>query len=375
MGCNSDIDEKYMSLAMELAEKGCGKVEPNPMVGAVLVKNGEIIGKGYHRVFGGHHAEIHAINEAGVNCKGATLYVSMEPCAHYGKTAPCADAIIKAGIIKVVASVIDPNPITSGKGMQKLKEGGVEIRTGVMELQAKRLNAPFFKLMQKGLPYVTVKWAMSIDGKIATHTGDSRWITSEESREYVHKIRGQMDGIMVGINTVLRDDPLLPCRIKGGRNPKRILVDSNASLPLNSRLLSTIHESEIIVAVNKNAQQKQVEKLEKLGCKIIQTNGINDRVDLHELFKRLGKMNLTNILVEGGSRIITSVIEERLADKLIVFIAPIIIGGEFSKSPVLGEGINKICEASGISEITVKRISNDIVIEGILNPGEAIVNG
>ncbi|MFN3531584.1 MAG: bifunctional diaminohydroxyphosphoribosylaminopyrimidine deaminase/5-amino-6-(5-phosphoribosylamino)uracil reductase RibD [Candidatus Brocadia sp.] len=361
-----DIDEKYMSLALELAEKGRGRVEPNPMVGAVLVKNGEIVGKGYHRVFGGPHAEIHAINEGGANCKGATLYVSMEPCAHYGKTAPCVDAIIKAGIAKVVTTVIDPNPITSGKGIQKLKEAGIEVVLGVMESQAKRLNAPFFKLMQKGLPYVTVKWAMSLDGKIATHTGDSRWITSEESRVYVHKIRGQMDGILVGINTVLRDDPLLTCRLEGGRNPKRIIIDSNAALPLNSRLLKTIHESEIIVAVNKNAQHERVSKLEQLGCKIIQTRDTNGCVDLKYLFQRLGEMNLTNILVEGGSRVITSMFEGHFVDKVMVFIAPIIIGGEGAKSPILGKGIEKISEAIKFHEILVKRFLNDVVVEGML---------
>lgn len=361
-----DIDEKYMALALELAEKGRGKVEPNPMVGAVLVKNGEIVGRGYHQSFGGAHAEIHAINEAGANGKGATLYVSMEPCAHYGKTAPCVDAIITAGIGKVVTTLIDPNPITSGKGMQKLKEAGIEVVLGVMEAQAKKLNAPFFKLMQKGLPYVMVKWAMSLDGKIATHTGDSRWITSEESRAYVHQIRAKVDGIMVGINTVLRDDPLLTCRLEGGRNPKRIIIDSKASLPLNSRLLKTISESEIIVAVNKNARHERIEKLEQLGCKIIQTRDTSDRVDLTDLFQHLGEMKLTNILVEGGSRVITSMIEGRLVDKVIIFIAPIIIGGEGAKSPVLGKGIDKMCDAVKIGEITVKRFSHDIVIEGIL---------
>lgn len=361
-----DVDEKYMALALELAEKGRGKVEPNPMVGAVLVKDGEIVGKGYHQVFGGAHAEINAIHEGGTNCRGATLYVSMEPCAHYGKTAPCVDAIIKAGIIKVVAAVVDPNPITSGKGIQQLKEAGIEVVVGVMEMQAKRLNAPFFKLMQKELPYITVKWAMSIDGKIATHTGESRWITSDESRKYAHKIRGQMDGVLVGINTVVRDDPLLTCRIEGGRNPKRIVVDNSALLPVNSRLLNTINEGEIIVAVSKNAQRNRVEKLEQLGCKIIQTKDMNGRVDLKELFQRLGERKLTNILVEGGSRVITSVIEGRLADRVMVFVAPIIIGGAGAKSPVLGTGINKISEAAEIDEIEIKRFSNDIVIEGTL---------
>ncbi|HHT9130129.1 MAG TPA: bifunctional diaminohydroxyphosphoribosylaminopyrimidine deaminase/5-amino-6-(5-phosphoribosylamino)uracil reductase RibD, partial [Candidatus Brocadiaceae bacterium] len=343
-----------------------GRVEPNPMVGAVLVKDGEIVGKGYHRVFGGSHAEVDAINEAGVNCEGTTLYVSMEPCAHYGKTAPCADAIIKAGIKKVVTTVIDPNPVTSGKGIQKLKEAGIEVRVGVMESQAKRLNASFFKLMQRGLPYVIVKWAMSLDGKIATHTGNSQWITSEESRTYVHKIRGQVDGVLVGINTVLRDDPLLTCRYERRRNPRRIILDSNAALPLNSRLLNTISESEIIVAVNENAQQNRIERLEQLGCKIIKTRDINGHVNLQALFRRLGEMKLTNILVEGGSRVITSMIEDRLVDKVMVFIAPIIIGGEDAKSPVLGKGIDKINEAAEIDEITIKRFSDDIVVEGIL---------
>jgi diaminohydroxyphosphoribosylaminopyrimidine deaminase/5-amino-6-(5-phosphoribosylamino)uracil reductase len=235
-----------------------------------------------------------------------------------------------------------------------------------MESQAKRLNAPFFKLMQRGLPYVIVKWAMSLDGKIATHTGDSQWITSEESRTYVHKMRGQVDGVLVGINTVLRDDPLLTCRYERRRNPRRIILDSNAALPLNSRLLNTISESEIIVAVNENAQQNRIERLEQVGCKIIKTRDINGHVNLQALFRRLGEMKLTNILVEGGSRVITSMIEDRLVDKVMVFIAPIIIGGEDAKSPILGKGIDRINEAAEIDEITIKRFSDDIVVEGIL---------
>ncbi|TVM00527.1 MAG: riboflavin biosynthesis protein RibD [Candidatus Brocadia sp. WS118] len=355
-----------MTLALELAEKGRGTVEPNPMVGAVLVKNGEILGKGYHQAFGEAHAEIHAIREGGKSCKGATLYVSIEPCAHYGKTAPCVDAIIKAEIAKVVITVIDPNPITSGKGIQKLKEAGIEVRLGVMEVQAKKLNAPFFKLMQTGLPYILVKWAMSLDGKIATYSGNSRWITSEESRVYVHKIRGQVDGILVGINTVVRDDPLLTCRLEGGRNPRRIIVDSNATLPLRSRLLNTIGESEIMVAVTKNAPQERIENLKHVGCKIIQTKDTGGRVDFHELFRQLGEMKLTNILVEGGSRIITSMIEGHFADKIIVFIAPVIIGGEGALSPVLGKGIDMMGKAVKMSEINIKRFFNDIAVEGIL---------
>ena len=362
---STDADVKYMSLALELAKKGRGKVEPNPMVGAVVVKNDLAVGMGYHQAFGGPHAEVFAISEGKEACAGATLYVSMEPCAHYGKTAPCVDAIIKAGIKKVVIAIIDPNPITSGKGMRKLQEAGIDVKLGVMESQAAKLNAPFLKLMQKGLPYVIVKWAMSLDGKIATHTGDSRWISSEESREYVHIIRGQVDGVMVGINTVQRDDPLLTCRIKGGRNPRRIIVDSNAALPLNSRLINTIQESELFVAVGSSAPQERIEKLKQRGCKIISAGGVNGLVDMKTLFQQLGKMNLTNILVEGGSRVITTLIEECLVDKIIIFIAPIIVGGEGALSPVMGAGITRICESVKLTDITTKRFANDLVIEGI----------
>ena len=207
---------------------------------------------------------------------------------------------------------------------------------------------------------------MSLDGKIATHTGDSRWISSEESREYVHKIRGQVDGIMVGINTVQRDDPLLTCRIKGGRNPRRIIIDSNAAIPLNSRLINTIQESELFVAVGCNAPQGHIEKLRQLGCKIISAGNVNGLVDMKMLFQQLGKMNLTNVLVEGGSRVITSIIEERLADKLMVFIAPIIVGGEDALSSVMGAGITHISESTKLTDITTKRFANDLVIEGVL---------
>jgi diaminohydroxyphosphoribosylaminopyrimidine deaminase/5-amino-6-(5-phosphoribosylamino)uracil reductase len=237
---------------------------------------------------------------------------------------------------------------------------------GVLEERAKRLNAPFFKLMLMGLPYIILKWAMSLDGKIATYTGDSKWITSEESREYVHKIRGEVDGIMVGINTVLRDDPLLTCRLEGGRNPRRIIADSKAALPLHSRLLQTIKESEVIVAVNEGAQAERVRKLEEGGCRVIRTKNSGDLVDFQELFRQLGKLNVTNILVEGGGGVITSILEERLADKVMVFIAPIIVGGIDAKSPVLGKGIEKISAAMQMRDITVKRFSDDLLIEGVL---------
>ncbi|MCF6149030.1 MAG: bifunctional diaminohydroxyphosphoribosylaminopyrimidine deaminase/5-amino-6-(5-phosphoribosylamino)uracil reductase RibD [Candidatus Kuenenia sp.] len=361
------MDEKYMALALELAEKGRGMVEPNPMVGAVIVKNDKIVGKGYHKNYGGAHAETHAIDEGGRNCKDSTLYVTVEPCAHHGKTPPCVAAIIEAGITRVVTTFLDPNPITSGKGIKQLIAAGIEVRMGVMEDQARKLNAPFFKLIQKGMPYVIIKWAMSIDGKIATVTGDSKWITSEESRRYVHKIRSQVDGVMVGINTVLKDDPLLTCRFDGGRNPKRIIVDSKASLPLTSALIRTVQQSEIIVGVSKNAAKKNVEILRQAGCTVIETNGDYDHVDLRELFLALGSRKLTNILVEGGSKIITAILEERLADKIIAFIAPVIIGGKGGASPVLGKGVDNVCDALKINEVRHYRFSDDVMMEGVLN--------
>lgn len=361
-------DERFMRMALGLAEGGKGRVEPNPMVGAVVVKEGKVVGQGYHEYFGGPHAEVRALDEAGSSSRGATLYVSLEPCAHYGKTSPCAERLIEAGLSRVVLAVMDPNPRTAGKGVGKLRQAGVEVVIGVAEEEARKLNAPFFKLMTTGMPYVIVKWAMSLDGKTATHTGDSRWVSSQESREYVHKIRSQVDAVMVGMGTVLRDDPLLTCRHpEGGRNPKRLVVDGQARLPLDSQLIRTISEAEVLVATTDRAPAERVDKLRKAGCRLLTVEGKGNRVDLAELMKILGKEQLTNIYVDGGSTLNASLFEEGLVDKVMVFISPRIIGGAKALQPVSGIGVDKVEDALRLKDVHVTRCAEDILVEGVVS--------
>lgn len=362
-----DNHKEFMQIAIELAKKGRGMVEPNPLVGAVIVKDNRIVGKGYHKAFGLSHAEVNAINDAGPACKDATLYVSMEPCAHFGKTPPCVDAIKQAGIIRVFFAVYDPNPITAHNGIKALKEAGIEAIGGVLEDKARDLNAPFFKLMTDKMPYVIAKWAMSLDGKIATRAGDSQWISCEKSRAYVHRLRGLMDGIIVGIGTVLVDDPLLTCRAKlAKRRPKRIVIDSKALLPLNSRLINTINEAEVFVATTYSAPEERIRQLESAGCKIIRVNSDdNGLVDLNQALRELGNLQLTNVLVEGGSRIFGSLFDNNLVDKVLIFISPKIIGGVNAPSPVMGKGVFKVSEAIKFDKISVKGCDHDIVIETV----------
>ncbi|MEK7369548.1 MAG: bifunctional diaminohydroxyphosphoribosylaminopyrimidine deaminase/5-amino-6-(5-phosphoribosylamino)uracil reductase RibD [Planctomycetota bacterium] len=361
-------DERFMRMALGLAERGRGRVEPNPTVGAVVVKDGRVIGQGCHEYFGGAHAEVRALDEVGSASRGATLYVSLEPCAHYGKTPPCVERLIEAGLSRVVLAVMDPNPQTAGNGARKLRQAGVEVVTGVMEEEARKLNAPFFKLMTTGMPYVIVKWAMSLDGKTATRTGDSRWVSSQKSREYVHKIRSQVDAVMVGIGTVLRDDPLLTCRHpEGGRNPKRLVVDGQARLPLNSQLVRTVSEAEVLVATTDQAPAERIDRLRKAGCRLITVKNKGNRVDLTKLMKVLGKEQFTNIYVDGGSTLNASLFEEGLVDKVMVFISPRIIGGTEALQPVSGVGVDMVEDALKLKDISVTRCGEDILIEGIVS--------
>ncbi len=361
-------DKRFMQMALGLAESGRGRVEPNPMVGAVVVKDGRVVGQGYHESFGGPHAEVHALDEAGSSSRGATLYVSLEPCAHQGKTPPCADRLIEAGLNRVVLAVMDPNPETAGRGAERLRQAGIKVVTGVAEDEARRLNAPFFKLMTVGIPYVIAKWAMSLDGKTATRTGDSRWVSSLESREYVHKIRSQVDAVMVGIGTVLRDDPLLTCRHpEGGRNPKRLVVDGQARLPLDSQLVRTISKAEVLVATTEHAPAERLDRLRKAGCRPITVKGKDNRVDLGELMKVLGREQLTNIFVDGGSTLTASLLEDRLVDRVMVFISPRIIGGTEAPQPVSGIGVDKVVDALALKDVCVRRCAEDILVEGLVS--------
>lgn len=357
-------DEIFMSEAIRLAEMGRGLVEPNPLVGAVVVRDNKIIGRGYHEAFGERHAEVNAINDAGAECSGAELYVTLEPCSHFGKTPPCVEAIKEAGIKLVSFAMYDPNPVTSKVGAGLLRKAGIEVREGALGSDAARLNAPFIKLMGRKLPYVTAKWAMTLDGKIATHTGDSRWISSPESRAYAHGIRGNMDAIMIGIGTAIADDPLLTCRVDARRIATRIIVDNNAALPLNSQLINTIKDAGVIVATTPNASADKVDRLRDCGCDIIIVNTTNGLVGLRQLLEELGRRQYTNILVEGGSRILGSLFDDNLIDKALIFVAPKIIGDKDAISPVSGEGLASISQTIQIDDIKVTQFERDIAIEG-----------
>ena len=311
-----DFDEQMMARAISLARNGLGRTSPNPLVGAVIVRDGRIVAEGWHRKAGTPHAEIHALNMAGELARGATVYVSLEPCAHYGRTGPCARALVEAGVSRVVVAMTDPNPKVAGKGIAILQEAGIEVTVGVLEQEARQLNEVFLKWITTGLPFVALKTAMTLDGKIATAAGQSQWITYEASRYEVHRLRDIYDGILVGINTALADNPSLTTRLKEyeGRNPVRIVVDSRARLPLEAKLV-TDGAARTIVAVTAGAPAERVEALKSAGAEII-VAGSGDHVDMHSLMEQLGAMKITSVLVEGGGSVNFSLLQAGLADRV-----------------------------------------------------------
>lgn len=361
-----NIDEHFMQKAIDLAKKGIGMTSPNPQVGCVIVKHNKIVGKGYHQRAGGPHAEIEALDDAGKQSRGATLYVNLEPCNHFGKTPPCTERIIKAGISKVVIGMQDPNPQVSGRGIHHLRQAGIEVKVGVLEKQAKLLNEAFIKHMTKNLPFVVAKIAQSIDGKVALSSGKSKWITGEKARKEGHKLRNACDCIIVGIRTVLIDDPRLTCRLKNGRDPIKVIVDSTAKLPLKSRLLEN---GRVILATTEKADIHQLKALQKSGVEIIKTSG-KDKVDLNELLFKLGKMNISSVLVEGGPKLLTSFLREELIDKLIMFLAPKIIGGD-GKNAIDDLNINKMENTYKMKAVKIQRIGQDIKVELYPEKGES----
>lgn len=356
----------YMKRAIELAYKGAGYVSPNPMVGAVIVKNGKIIGEGYHQKYGSNHAEVNALLSATEDVTGAEMYVTLEPCSHYGHTPPCAKTIVEHKIKKVYVGSSDPNPKVAGKGIEILKNGGVEVETGVMEKECNAINPIFFKFISTKLPYVVMKSAMTLDGKISAYTGDSKWVTNEKSRQLVHQLRHNLKGIMVGINTVLRDNPQLNCRIENGVNPTRIIVDSNLRIPLDANVLKLENNDKCIVTTTTNCDIHKKEQLINMGIDIIETTPLDNKVDLKELMIKLGEKDIDSILLEGGGNLNFSMLQNKLVDKVMCFVAPKIIGGDKSKTPVEGVGIEKMNDAINIKNIEVKNIDNDILISGDL---------
>ncbi len=355
-------DRDYMLRAISLAKKGTGYTSPNPLVGAVIVKDGRIIGEGYHAIYGDLHAERNAIKNLTENAKGATIYVTLEPCCHYGKQPPCTEAILAAGITKVVIGSRDPNPLVSGKGTDFLRAHGIEVIEDFMREECDELNPIFFHYITEKTPYVVMKYAMSMDGKIATRTGSSRYVTNEFSRNEVQKMRHKYRGIMAGIGTVLADDPMLNTRIEGLRSPVRIICDSELRIPLNSRICQTAGEYETIIACG-NALQNRISALEALGITVLQVPDETGKVNLTELMYVLHDMKIDSILLEGGGTLNESMLQADLVNEIKVFIAPKVIGGALAKSPVEGLGIDDIKDAVVFKLINVEKFDDDILLE------------
>jgi diaminohydroxyphosphoribosylaminopyrimidine deaminase/5-amino-6-(5-phosphoribosylamino)uracil reductase len=353
-------DERYMKKALQLARKGMGRVSPNPLVGAVLVRSGKAIASGFHRQFGGDHAEIDAIKRAKGRVRNATLYVTLEPCCHWGKTPPCVDTVIEAGIKRVVIATLDPHPQIDGKGAQRLKDHGIEVIVGVLEKEAQRLNETYFYHTRTGLPFITVKYAQSLDGRIATARGDSRWISTEAAQKFVHHLRVEHDAIMVGIGTILADDPQLTVRLVKGRNPLRICLDSRLRMPLNARVLQGEGKT-LIVTMEGNAQDKIVALQGKGGEVLIARRGLDERVDLRDMLQNLGEMGIASILVEGGKEVITSLLRSGLVNRMAVITAPMIIGEGIE---AIGDlGITDLGSAIRFSSYEVTEIGGDVVFD------------
>lgn len=329
-------DIRWMRRALELAAKGRGRVEPNPMVGAVIVRDGRIIGEGYHERFGGPHAEVRAMEAAG-ECRDATLYVTLEPCTGTKKkTRPCCDAVERAGFRRVVIGLADP---TQERAVPRLEAAGMEVVVGILEAECRRLVAPFLKLRSAGMPWVIAKWAMTADGRIATVTGGSKWISSDASRARVHQWRDAVDAVLVGIGTVRKDDPLLTCRLPGGRNPRRVVLDSHAALPLDSRLVQTVAQASVWVACLQSADEERCRALEAAGCRLVRLPERQGRVDAEFLLRALAAEPVTNILIEGGSAVFGAFFEQHLVDEVRLFVAPKLFGGSTAPGPIGGAGV------------------------------------
>lgn len=358
------LDENYMARALELAKLGCGYTSPNPMVGCVIVKNGHIICEGWHMKYGDLHAERNAFLNSKEDTRGAELYVTLEPCCHYGKTPPCTEAIIEHGIKRVVIGCTDPNPLVGGKGIKFLKSHGIEVTIGVLEEECRKLNEVFFHYISTKRPFVSIKYAMTLDGKIASYSGDSKWVTGEEARGHVHYLRKKYTGIMVGIGTVLLDDPMLNCRIEQGVNPVRIICDSNLRIPLESKIVKSSGEIETIIAFCKGDKEKKY-KLSKAGVTLMEFQD-DERIDLKKLIERLGEKGIDSILLEGGGILNEAALEAEIVNKAYVYIAPKIIGGKEAVTPVEGQGIKYMNDAFQLEDTTITRLGNDFCIEGYL---------
>ncbi len=362
----SELDVFHMARALELARRGEGLVEPNPMVGCVIAREDGVVGEGWHRKFGAAHAEVEALAAAGPRARGATAYVTLEPCAHFGKTPPCTQALVAAGVRRVVAAMSDPFPQISSRGLAELAAAGVEVEVGVMEAEARRLCAPYLKRVTTGRPWIIAKWAMTLDGKIATRSGDSRWISGPEAREITHRLRGRMDGILIGRGTAAIDDPLLTARPPGPRTATRIVLDSRAALSSENWLVRTARDAPVLVAASSAANEPDRARLTAAGCEVFVCPGENHESRLGKLLDELGRRQMTNVLVEGGSQILGALFDARAVDEVHVFIAPMLCGGGSAPGPIGGSGIERIAQAVGIDDVQVQRVGADLYLSGRL---------
>lgn len=357
-------DEKYMRLAMQLAGNAIGRTSPNPLVGAVIVKDNRVVGCGWHRKAGTPHAEVHALNQAGELAQGADVYVTLEPCAHYGKTPPCAKALVEAKVKNVYGGLLDVNPKVAGKGFKILEDAGIHVEYGFLQDELRKQNEVFFKWIEHKKPFVVLKAAMTLDGKIATAIGQSKWITNETSRAYGYKLRDIYDGIMVGINTVIEDNPMLTARVDGGKNPIRIVVDSSLKIDINANVVQD-KSAKTIVATTDKADKDKILKLQAQDVDVIVVDkDENDKVDIEKLLDILGQQNICSILVEGGATLSGSFVARKLVDKVYFFIAPKIVGGKEAKTPVAGTGILNLQEALALKDIQIEKLEEDILIIG-----------
>lgn len=361
-------DEKYMQLAIELAKKGEGWTNPNPMVGAVIVKAGNIIGQGYHEKYGQLHAERNAIASCSESPKGATIYVTLEPCCHYGKTPPCTEAIIKNKIARVVVGSMDPNILVAGKGIEILKQSGIQVTVGVLEKECNELNNIFFHYISEKKPFVAMKYAMTMDGKIASYTGKSKWITSEIAREHVHKLRHKYMGIMVGIGTVIKDNPRLDSRLPNTKNPKRIICDTNLRIPMDCQIVSTAKNIETYVATAVTDNEK-IKKLTEAGCIVLQIPKNGEHIDLNVLMQTLGNKGIDSILLEGGGTLNYEALRKVIVDYIYTYIAPKIFGGRNAITSVEGMGVESPEDAFMLKNRKITILGEDILIEHELLKG------
>ena len=365
-----EAHETFMKRALDLARRGKGRTSPNPLVGAVIVKAGQVVGEGYHQKAGTPHAEIHALNATGENTKGATLYTNLEPCCHWGRTPPCTEAVIQAGIAQVYVAEVDPNPSVAGKGIRQLQDAGIRVHVGICAEKAARLNEIHTKYIQTGKPFVILKTAMSLDGKIATASGESQWITSEASRQRGHEIRDTVDAILVGSGTVIRDNPALTTRLQNrdGQDATRIVLDSYGRTSTDARIFNPESRANVIIAVTPNAPTRNINALEKAGAEVITVPAVRSKISFEHLMEILGERKITSVLIEGGGEINASAIAAGVVDKVMCFVAPTLIGGRKAPGPIGGDGVPSLSDVPHLHRISITPIpdSEDFLIKGYL---------